>query len=121
MIKRFGRRPLLIEALPAAERTHAVFANGQALLLITDCDNRSTSDVARLRMTFGLSDSEARLAVLLSSGKTLAQAADALEVTYETARTQLKSVFAKSGTRRQAELVDLLSRVGFLSSDGFTE
>lgn len=121
VIRRLGRRPLLIEALPAVERTYAPFAHGHALLMITDCEDRSPSDAARLQMTFRLTDSETRLAVQLSSGKTFAEAAEVLGIAYETSRSQLKSVFAKTGTRRQAELARLLARVARVSSGGIAE
>jgi DNA-binding CsgD family transcriptional regulator len=40
-----------------------------------------------------------------------AEVADELDVSTETVRCQLKSVFAKTGTRRQSELARLLSRL----------
>lgn len=63
-----------------------------------------------LRTVFMLSPSEARVATLLFDGKTVAEAAAALGITYDTARQYLKRVFAKTGARRQAELVRLISR-----------
>jgi DNA-binding CsgD family transcriptional regulator len=58
-----------------------------------------------LRCHFGLTPSEARLALHLVAGETLRSAEAKLSMTYETARTHLKSVFQKTGTCRQAELV----------------
>ena len=59
----------------------------------------------RLHKRFGLTPSEGRLAVHLATGDTLRAASSTLGLTYETAHTQLKSVFAKTGTHRQTELV----------------
>ena len=58
-----------------------------------------------LRCHFGLTPAEARLALQLVAGDTLRAAAVKLSITYETARTELKNIFSKTGTRRQAELV----------------
>ena len=49
--------------------------------------------------------SEGRLAVHLATGETLRMASSTLGITYETVRTQLKTVFAKTETNRQTELV----------------
>jgi DNA-binding CsgD family transcriptional regulator len=58
-----------------------------------------------LRCRFGLTPAEARLALHLVAGETLRSAEAKLRMTYETARTHLKSIFQKTGTCRQAELV----------------
>jgi len=58
-----------------------------------------------LHRHFELTPSEARLALHLVTGETLRSAASELHISYETARTQLKSIFSKTGTCRQAELV----------------
>jgi DNA-binding CsgD family transcriptional regulator len=41
----------------------------------------------------------------------LGTVADELEISYATARNQLKAVFQKTGAHRQAELVTLLARL----------
>ena len=61
-----------------------------------------------LRSHFGLTPSEARLALHLVAGETLRSAEVKLGITYESARTQLKKIFNKTGTSRQAELVVVL-------------
>src|SRR5262249_33709747 len=58
-----------------------------------------------LRSHFGLTQAEGRLALHLVAGETLRCAAVKLSITYETARSQLKSIFKKTRTHRQAELV----------------
>lgn len=44
----------------------------------------------------------------MAEDKTIAEYAEAARVTGETARQQLKDLFARTGTRRQAELVRLV-------------
>ena len=61
--------------------------------------------MAFLKERFGLTPAEARLVLRLVAGDSLRSSAAVLGVGYETARTTLKSVFHKTGTCRQAELV----------------
>ncbi|HVY52568.1 MAG TPA: PAS domain-containing protein [Devosia sp.] len=60
---------------------------------------------------FGLTESEATLAEALLSGSTLADFAQEREVSKQTLRNQLVGVMRKTGTRRQSELVSLLTRL----------
>lgn len=56
----------------------------------------------------GLSPAEARLAVLLGTGKTVKDFAAIQGCTWNTARAHLAHLLGKTGCRRQAELVQLL-------------
>jgi DNA-binding CsgD family transcriptional regulator len=66
------------------------------------------SGVVRLRAEFGLTKAEARLALCLAEGSSLASAAQGFNVKLTTIRSQLQQVFAKTGTSRQTELVAML-------------
>jgi len=77
-----------------------------AVFVSTSGGPRLTTD--RVAAMHGLTRAEARLASLLAVGIGPQQAAEALSVSVHTVRSQLKSVFAKTGTTRQAELVALL-------------
>lgn len=57
---------------------------------------------------YGLTPAETRLLALLGQAMNLREAAQTLGVRETTARTQLRSVFAKTGTCRQAEVVRLV-------------
>ena len=57
---------------------------------------------------YGLTPAESRLAVELSTGATLKDAADARRITYETARTLIKRIYSKTDTHTQAQLVRLV-------------
>jgi DNA-binding CsgD family transcriptional regulator/PAS domain-containing protein len=65
-----------------------------------------------LRDRFQLTKSEAALALHLAKGATLADAASELYIAYNTARSHLRAIFAKTGTHRQVQLVTLLRTVG---------
>lgn len=58
----------------------------------------------------GLTPAEAHLCALLLEGCTLEEAGVRLQVTHHTARTHLKRILGKTGTRRQAELIRLALR-----------
>ena len=64
---------------------------------------------------FDLTPAEARLVVHLIAGASLRSCANALGIKYETVRSCLKSVFLKTATHRQAELV--LTVFGTMSHD----
>ena len=83
-----------------------------AIVRFMDLNQRPASLDIALAQSLGLSPCEARLAVALCSGYALSSVAGLLGITYETARSRLKIVFAKTGTRRQGELVALLVHAG---------
>jgi DNA-binding CsgD family transcriptional regulator len=63
-----------------------------------DPDLAALPGMARLRADFGLTKAEARLALRLAEGSSLASAAQAFNVKLTTIRSQLQQVFAKTGT-----------------------
>jgi DNA-binding CsgD family transcriptional regulator/PAS domain-containing protein len=77
-------------------------------VVITDPDRKKTLPNHRLRIAFGLTEAEARLASELAGGEDLRTAAGKLEITYGTARSRLAQIFQKTDTRRQGELIRLL-------------
>lgn len=63
---------------------------------------------AALRQLFSFTPAEAGLAMLLAEGLTMDEAATTLNVSRNTARTHLKSMFLKTGTTRQADLIRMI-------------
>jgi DNA-binding CsgD family transcriptional regulator len=108
IVKRRERRPLLVTLLSPLDNRHSE-TGGYAIVLFTDPDHRPSPAQAVLRGAFGLTRAEACLAALLARGESLESAALELGVATGTARHHLKSVFEKTETHRQAELVSLLS------------
>ncbi|OOZ39189.1 hypothetical protein BOW53_12445 [Solemya pervernicosa gill symbiont] len=62
-----------------------------------------------LKSIYELTPSEIRLAESIVDGLTPAEAANRFHVSVNTTRSQLRALFAKTDTQRQAELVRLLS------------
>lgn len=67
-----------------------------------------------LQECFHLTPAETRLARIIARGEPLERAAQSLGIKLPTARTQLAAIFAKTNTRRQPQLVALLSRLAHL-------
>ncbi|MEE8627911.1 MULTISPECIES: helix-turn-helix transcriptional regulator [Methylobacterium] len=92
---------------------------GMARLLVPDqlalvVLRGSAADEARERdrlAALGLSPAETRLALLMDGSRSLVQAAEALGIRHETARSQLRQVFAKLGVSRQSELAVFVLRL----------
>jgi DNA-binding CsgD family transcriptional regulator len=103
-----GRHPLVFRALRIRGDAHAVFAPAYALLVATDLGEQRVVDIRILRDVFKLTPAEAVLTHVLMQTLSLVKAADQLGVSYETARSQLKAVFAKTGTESQLALLRLL-------------
>jgi len=59
----------------------------------------------RLRDAWGLTPAEGALATELLESDSLLKASERLQISRNTAKTQLSSIFAKAGVRRQADLV----------------
>ena len=105
MIARDGAPWLLVEALPVTSTSTDIFESGRAILVVSDLTQPYFTDAALLSLVFGLTSAEARLATAVCKGQDLNMAAKSFGVGRETVRTQLKAIFAKTGARRQAELV----------------
>lgn len=100
-----GRRPYRLRLLPAGFDGAA-----GALLRIDDPEAATDSDwQSALRDAYGLSAMEADLAARLHADHSLDEIAVQRGVTRETLRTQLKSLFYKTGVTRQSSLVKLLA------------
>jgi DNA-binding CsgD family transcriptional regulator len=102
------RRPLQLVATPFYSSEIVLDERPAALIVLTDPDARPTSRESVLRALYELTPAECRMAGLLAAGFTIANAANSMNVSTLTARTQLKAIFRKTGTNRQAELVRLV-------------
>lgn len=108
-LPRTGRRPLLAYPAKLSSATANALADCQAMIVLIDPDAGPRPLEATLRSVFHLSEAEARLGTQLASGESLETVAERLGIAKETSRTQLKSIFAKTGVHRQAELVAVMA------------
>jgi len=94
-------------------RSIGKFFGIRRLVMVTIRDLREATQTAisqTVAAHFNLSSAECQLCELLLGGRTLKESADSLELSIETIRTRIKSIFFKTGTSRQSELISLLMR-----------
>lgn len=105
-LPRLGRRPLSLLICPLRpEALSIVRTEAAALIFIGDPDNQPRTSQTVLAEIWGLTPAEARLAAALVEGERVESFADRVGISVQTARTQLKQIFAKVGCKRQSELV----------------
>lgn len=94
---------VLCQVLPRGEGRIVLYLSRQ-----TDHGGLLPLQIAHLSTRYGLTEKETRLVVGLAAGGTLASLAGEYHVSVHTLRTQLKSVFRKTGTHRQSALISLI-------------
>jgi DNA-binding CsgD family transcriptional regulator len=104
-----GSRPLsvLVSPMraPSAVPGHRRIA---AALFISDPESVILTNEERLLQLYGLTPAESRLAAKIAQGRSLEEAATMLNIKTQTARSYIKRILCKTGTKRQVELVRLL-------------
>jgi DNA-binding CsgD family transcriptional regulator len=109
-----GRLPLEILVMPIKSETAIVYLpwsrsrRPAAVLIVSDPETEMRARAKRLRERFAFTPAEAAFALEIIKGDGRQAAADRLGITVGTARSHLSSIFDKTGSRRQAELVRLL-------------
>jgi DNA-binding CsgD family transcriptional regulator len=115
VVARPNARPLILRTIRLDGGADSPFHPASAIVVLLDAGRVSLPTESQLASAFGLSCGEARLAILLAAGEMLESAASLCGISYETARKRIKTVFEKTDTRRQSELVALTIRVGTLA------
>ncbi len=106
-----GALPLSVVVLPyhAPSGAETVLEpRSSAVVMIYDPARPRMDPPRILRELYRLSEAELQVCWRLANGETLDEIAAAEGVSRETVRSQLKRVFAKTGTSRQSELVRLI-------------
>jgi DNA-binding CsgD family transcriptional regulator len=98
--------------IPAVGSARDLFEGGLAMMVITPANGSGAPSDSLLRALFDLTPSEARIARGIAEGATLEEMAAGHAVTVGTIRAQAKSVFAKTGMHRQAQVATLLVGLG---------
>ena len=87
-------------------------------MYIRDAAGKSHTSIKAAKQLFNLTPAETGLAIELANGFSLEEAAENLNIRRNTARAHLRSIFSKTGVRRQTELVRIiLNSVAALSSE----
>ena len=96
-------KPLNVQVAPLASAGQ----RAAAVVFISAQEYQTVPASSVLQDLLNLTPAEARVTAALVSGKTIKQFAEETEVTLNTVRTHLKSVFSKTGVSRQSDLVRL--------------
>lgn len=101
--------PCYLLRLPQTSDSYQLRGDPAVLVLVPQASPSAPEAVALLRTLYALSRREADLATAVANGATPQDYANKAGLEISTVRSQLKSVFQKTGTHRQTELVRLLS------------
>lgn len=99
----------VLHLVPIRRVAHDIFFSTVALAIVTPLTPAPTPHTDILAGLFDLSPAENRVARALLGGMSVQDCAKSFGVSQETVRAQLKSIFAKTATSRQTELVQLLA------------
>ncbi|MEJ0077794.1 MAG: helix-turn-helix transcriptional regulator [Alphaproteobacteria bacterium] len=102
-----------LQIVPVAGPARDIFraTAAVAVLIPHQPGKRNAADYLAIRDAFSLTDRETDVALMLANGLSPIDIAKQLRIQVDTARDHLKSIFEKTETNRQAELVALLSRL----------
>lgn len=89
-------------------------SEGASIVVLIDRDARPQPNPQTLQRMFGLTSAETQLALCMARGDAPLEIARSRQLSRTTIRSQLASLFAKTETKRQAELVSLLGRMAVL-------
>lgn len=88
-----------------------------AAVFLRDTESKAMPPLRLAQELFHLTGAETMLAIQLANGLSLEEAAAALNIKRNTARAHLRSIFSKTGVRRQTELVRIfLNSVALLGA-----
>ncbi len=98
---------VVVEVLPPGE-----LAGGRgkpvAVLYVRDPGSPTLASAGVIRQLFNLTPTETTVALKLADGASLEEVAEEMHIRRNTARAHLRSIFSKTGVRRQTELVRIL-------------
>jgi DNA-binding CsgD family transcriptional regulator len=107
-VSRRARPALQIAISPIRDQAIDASNPVAAVALITDplLRHRPSQDI--LRSLFGLTPAECRVALLLGDGHSPREISQMVGVSFNTVRSQIRSIFLKTDVKRQGELIRLL-------------
>ncbi|SNT26109.1 DNA-binding transcriptional regulator, CsgD family [Granulicella rosea] len=103
-----GKPPLAVTISPFAGTLPGQSAKLGALLFVGDPVRETQPRTALMRLLYRLTPSEARVADLLLEGLDVREASLRLGLTLDSTRFHVKRILAKTGARRQSELIRIM-------------
>lgn len=109
-IKRRSLKSLHVTVIPVRSIDLGTSKGAAAVAFLVDPTQQVRPRTEILRDLFRMTPAECRVAFLLSDGKSLSEIAQILGVSRNTLKTQVASVYSKTGASRQSQLVRLLTQ-----------
>ena len=103
--------PGVLHVVPVRRAAHDLFGQATAILVLPRASSEPTARTPLLQALFDLSPVEASVAARIAAGRSVEEIATADVKSVHTVRNQLKSVLAKTGCTRQADLARLLGQL----------
>jgi DNA-binding CsgD family transcriptional regulator len=104
-----GLRPLQVWVSPIRPQQSAHLGErAVAAIYVTDPEQMPEKTEAVFIRLYGLTPAEAKVAAVIVRGRSGPQAAEELNLSYNTIKSHLKRIFAKTGTARQGDLIRLI-------------
>lgn len=104
----------VVQIVPVRRSACDIFGRASAIVMLSEVTDREP-DGTLVQSLFDLTPAELAVARGIAAGQTIAGIAAAHGRSVHTVRGQLKSIMAKTGSTRQAELVLLMHQLGRLS------
>lgn len=98
---------LVVESIPSNDLSEGK-NKPAAVIYIRDAVGKSLASNVVTKQLFNLTPAETALSLELANGLSLEEAAEELNIRRNTARAHLRSIFSKTGVRRQTELVRIM-------------
>ncbi len=113
LLRRDGSPAALARVLPVGPPGSAQVAKdaASAVIFLVDLGSAGELDPSPLRTLYAFTESEARVACLIASGHSLAEAAAQSHVSIHTVRSHVQRALEKTGADRQSELAVMVLKI----------
>lgn len=108
--------PLHVLAAPTGKLQIGPDHGTMTIVFVNDPEQRSRPPREALSSLFRLTPAESRVALLLADGHSVREIADMIKVRTSTLKSQLSSIYRKTGTSRQSELVRMMVHLSIRTS-----
>ncbi|MCW0983945.1 helix-turn-helix transcriptional regulator [Agrobacterium deltaense] len=102
-------RTCILHVIPLRKDALDLSPNGSAIVLISQPTDTVADATPLLKSLYDLTKGEARVALEIMKGLSLPSVAKQLKISHETVRSNAKSIYAKTGSTGQTDLVRRLS------------
>lgn len=116
LISRKSGQPFNVVVSPIGNLTTDFRQTVRVVVYVTDPSLRLRPHKKLLETIYGLTPAECRIALLMADGLSSSDIRETVAITANTLRSHLASIYRKTNTARQTQLVKLISLVGMLGT-----